>query len=359
MRLTAIMTLAWLVMLAMSSAIQAEKPTRANLDEAIAAYRDSIALLHRADSFLHARRAYFIGQQLFADRPAELAPIAHAFALAAARYKEPVALKQYQSTLDLLIEAHGPDTGAQTPVLVDAAEEALHRKEPEMAYAFLKQAEELLARDVPGGSFEAARVHLGMARLYLNSGEYDRAEQRAASALALAEKHQHGITYPVNAAFHFWHAQVMLGLGNHAPAETSFLHALSLYRESEPHARPVLSIHRRMVEVSHNLGKFDAAVRHCLEAEIYENQRHMGHWYPVYDPNGRLSQFGKPKTGQIIAGFTRTKDCRADEIVIYKTRGISAEEAKRLIQHAYFTPELRNGKLAENQKVEQMNIDVY
>lgn len=359
MRLTAIMTSVWLAILAMTPAVQAEKPTRADLEEAIAAYHDSKALLHKADSFLHARRAYFIGQQLFADKPGDLAPIAHAFALAAARYKEPVALQQYQSTLDLLIEAHGPDSGTQIPVLVDAGEEALHRKEPEMAYAFLKQAGELLARDVPDGSFEEARVHLGLARLYLNSGEYGRAEERAATALAVAEKHQKGITYPVNAAFHFWHAQVMRGLGKHTLAETSYLHALSLYRESEPRARPILSIHRRMIEVSHNLGKLDAAVHHCLEAEKYENQRNMGHWHPIYDPNGRLSQFDKPKTGQILAGFTRTEDCRAINVVIHRTHGISVEEAKRLIEHAYFTPELRNGKLAENQRVDQMNINVY
>ncbi len=359
MRLTAIITSVWLAVLAITSAVQAEKPTRADLDEAIAAYRDSTALLHKADSFLHARRAYVIGRQLFADKPDELAPIAHAFALAAARYKEPVALKQYQFTLNLLVVAYGSGHGALTPVLVDAAEEAIHRKEPEMAYAWLKQAGELLDRDAPNGSYLGARVHLGLARLYLNSGEYDRAENQAAHAQDLAVEYQNTVNYPVDATFYFWHGQVMRMLGKYALAEASYMKALALYLEIEPLARRVLSIHRRMVEVSHNLGKLDAATHHCLQAEVYENQRHMGHWYPVYDPNGRLSQFGKAKTGQIVAGFTRTKDCRADDIVIYKTRGISAEEAKRLIQHAYFTPQLKNGKLAGNQKVDQMNIDVY
>ncbi len=85
----------------------------------------------------------------------------------------------------------------------------------------------------------------------------------------------------------------------------------------------------------------------------------MGHWYPIFDPTGRLTQFDKAKTGQILAGFTRTDDCRATNIVIHKAVGISKEEAEKLIAQAYFTPNMKDGQIVTDQRVDQINIDVH
>ena len=334
-------------------------PTKTDLDEAMQAYRDSAALLHKADSFLHARRAYFIARQIFTENPSELAPIAHVYAKAAARYQEPIALSQYQQVLDLVVEAHGNESSELVPVLVDAAEEAIHRREPEMAYGWLKTASEILEREKDTESFEMARTHMGLARLYLESGEIHRAETRTERALQLALPHMEKQDYPETAQLYFWHAQVMRRAGNHQLAEPSYKKALSLYLDKEPMARPVLSIHRHLIEVSHNLNKPEKAVHHCIESEIYENKRNMGHWYPIYDPAGRLTQFDKAKTGQILAGFTRTKDCRATDIIIHKTLGISAEEATALLQQAYFVPRMKDGRIIADQRVDQININVY
>ncbi len=229
-----------------TSIVALDKPTYTDLEEALKAHRDSTALLHKADSFLHARRAYFIARQLFIDNPAELAPISHTYARAAARYQEPIALPQYQHTLDLLVDAHGADSTKLIPTLVDAAEEAIHRKEPEMAYAWLKKAGELLEESNGTETFDMARAHMGLARLYYDSGEYDRAKNRAELAIEVAEPHMGLIDYPLNAQLYFWHGQIMRRLEHHNGAEQSYGKALSIYRSVEPYARPVLSIHRHL-----------------------------------------------------------------------------------------------------------------
>lgn len=343
----------------MASPAFADIPDRKELDEAIMAYNDSVALGHKADSFLHAQRAYLIARKLFDDTPAELGPIAHTYARAAARYKEPVALSLFQQSLDLLEDAHGTKSHLLVPVLIDAGEEALYRNEPEKAYAWFKNAGELQSRHTLGGSFAVARVYMGLARLYLDSGELDRAEEKAEQSLKTAQAHEHKVSYPDNAQLYFWYGQIMRKLGFFERAKSTYTKALEIYLIKEPRARPVVSIHRHMVEVNHQLGNSEEAVSHCIAAQQWENVRNMGNWLPIYDPAGRLSQFHKPKTGQILAGFNRNANCRISDIVIYKTVGITEREAKQLLQQAYFAPRLKNGKIADKQEVQQINIDVY
>ncbi len=343
----------------------ADTPDKTDLEAALSAYQDSVAVGHKADSFLHAQRAYLIAKKLFAEKPAELAPISYTYATAAARYKEPIALQQFRHALELTAKAHGRNSALLSPILVDAAEEAIHRREPELAYAWLKKSGELLDQSSPASGFLQARRYMSLSRLYYNSGEFDRARKHADQALALASQHMHEATFPDTAQLYFWHGQVMRWLELYQVAKSSYTKALGIYMTHEPRARPVLSIHIHMVGISHELGNTDAAIFHCIEAQKYESARNMDMWYPIYDPAGRLSQNRKPaqknraKVGQILAGYTTSTNCRVNNIVVHKTAGINPEEAKQLLRNAYIAPRFRNGKLDPNQKVPQININVY
>lgn len=343
----------------------ADTPDATDLDAVLSAYRDSVAVGHKADSFLHARRAYFIASDLFAEKPGQLAPIAHTYAVAAARYKEPIALQQFRHALDLTTKAHGQDSGLLSPILVDAAEEAIHRREPELAYAWLKKAGELLEQATPDSEFLQARVHMSLARLYYDSGEFERSEKHAAQAHDLASQHIDQAAFPDKAQLYFWHGQVMRWLEFYQVAEGSYTRALGIYKVHEPRARPVLSIHMHMVGISHELGKTDAATFHCIEAQKYEHARNMDIWYPIYDPAGRLSQNRKRtqpnqiKIGQILVGYTTSTNCRVSDIVVHKTAGINPEQAAQLLEQAYIAPRFKNGRLVPDQKVPQILINVY
>lgn len=339
--------------------VRADTPSPKALNEALSAYEDSRALYHKADSFLHARRAYFIALKLFNDSPQDLAPIIHIYANAAARYREPIALEKYQQALNLMVEVFGRESPKLIPLLVDAGEEAISRREPEMAYAWINRARKLLKTHQPEGSFTEARVQLALARLYFDSDERERAELRARRALELCEQFADEMSYPLNAQHYFWHGQIMRRLGRHADAAPSYQKALDIYLATEPKARPVLSIHKHMVEVSYHMGREQQLIEHCVAAQQYETARGMALYWPIFDPKGRLGQVDKVKTGQILAGFTRTPDCRAVDIVVHKTLGISAEEARHLLLQAYIPPRIRHGKIVADQKVDQMVINVY
>ncbi len=349
----------------LSSSAFAEKPSDKALEDALNAYKDSSLLGHKADSFLHARRAYVIATKLFDDDVAQLAPIAHTYARAAMRYKEPIALPQFQRAISLFTSAYGTDSDRLLPVLADAAEEAIHREEPELAYSWLKKSRELLEEKTSEHGFIRARVHMGLARLYYDSREFERATKHTSRAFGLASQHIDQAIFPDTAQLYFWHGQVMRWLENPQAAEISYNKALAIYNVYEPRARPVLSIHLHMVSVNHELGRAEQAAFHCIEAQKYETARNMELWYPVYDPAGRLSQNRKrsqpqrPKSGQILVSYTRSANCHVSNIKVHKTAGISADEAARLLRQAYIAPRMQNGMLATDQKVDQININVY
>ncbi len=331
----------------------------AELKEAIHAYIEAKELGHKADTFLHARRAYNIGRKLYAKSPKNLAPIVFSYANAAAAYKEPIALEIFKKTLGIYAKAYGAKHTNLAPPLIEAAEEAIHRKEPEAAYSWLAKARELLNGEDFEDGFLRARLHMSLARLFLNSDQLSRAENHASQSIELATNSNPASTFTKEANLYFWHGQVTRKLGLYDLASNSYLKALSVFLKNEPRARQVLSIHLHMVEVSHQLSKTDQAIFHCIAAEKWENGRNRSMWWPIYDPSGRTTRGDTPKTGQILAGYVKAEDCRAHDIVIHKTIGISPEEAKIILQKVYVAPSLlRNSKNAD-QKVPQINIDVY
>lgn len=351
----------FLITLSTTASFADEKNVSAGieLEAAVKAYTDSKALGHKADTFLHARRAYRLARQLYLNAPSKLAPFAHHYAVAAAIYREPIALSLFEQTLDLLVVAHGRKAQELALPLVDAADEALTRSEPEMAYAWYDKARDLMERNQPNGSIELARTYMGLATMYSEAGEHDRAQTNAENSIALLKQHQDQAS-PITAAnLYFRLGQIKRVSGNNEAALVAYITSLDLFLAENPRERAVLTIHKKLVEINHKLGRTDETVFHCIEAEKWENQRNMGIWWPIYDPAGRLAQHDKPKAGQILAGYSKGSDCKLHDIKIYKTVGITPEEAQLLLSQAYFTPRLRGGTLADDQQVEQHNIDVY
>lgn len=336
--------------------------TRAELSEAVLAYNDAKALRHKADTFLHARRAYNLGRKLYANEPAKLAPIIFSYANAAAAYKEPIALPIYQQTLDVYGQAYGTTNAKLALPLVNAADEAIYRKEPDMAYAWLAKARKLLNSERLKDNFLAARIHMGLARLFQNSNQLDRAADHASKSLNLINTPGAKQTFPENANLHFWHGQIMRNLKHNEDARDSYLYALSLFEKQEPDARKILSIHTHLVEINHKLADPDALISHCKAAALYQNKRRMGIWFSLYDPSGRLDPVHEGKrlmqTGEIVASYVQTIDCRLRDIRILGTAGISKEEAKLVLSRAYFAPQYRNNIIVER-RTDQSILTIF
>lgn len=342
-----------------SASAHADKPTTLELEKALASYRDSAALLHKADSFIYARRAYTIARQLYADKPESLGPIAYTYALAASRYQEPVALEQFEISIELMTKAFGPRSDKLAPVLVDAAEESIRRKEPEKAYLFTKHARELISLHSMENSFLAARAHMSLARQYWASGEIKRAEKHANQATQLADTTSETGVYPDEANLHFWNGQLMRWMHNFENASISYEFALQAFLEREPRNRKVLSIHKHMVEVSHHLNNFDRLAYHCVEAQRWQNLRGMSFYWPIYDPTGSIDQLNRTRKSQFIASFTRDTDCKAKDIIILKTQGISDKDAIKIVTEGYFAPRMRKGRMTANQRDDELHFSIY
>jgi tetratricopeptide (TPR) repeat protein len=336
-----------------------QNTTQTELTVAVNAYNDSLALGQKADTFLHARSAYKLAQKLYSNSPSNLTPYLHRYAVAAATYREPVALSLFKQTLDLLVQTYDANAIELALPLVDAADEALSRNEPQMAYAWYDKARDLIERDQPNGSIELARAYMGLARMYLNSGEDERAQSKAEDAIKLLNQHYNQASPNTVANLYYWLGKVKKEVGTNNEALAAYTTSLDIFLAQNPRERKVLTIHKNLVEINHKLNRIDDAVLHCIKAQKWQNQRDMGIWWPVYDPSGRLEHDNKIKIGQILFAYTPSNDCKAHDIEIFKTVGISPEEAERLIGQAYFAPRLRNGELAQDQRVEQTNIDVY
>lgn len=340
----------------------AREDYKASLKEALNAYTESKSVGNKADTFLHAQRAYKFGLKLYANDPAKLAPIIFVYANAAATYREPIALTIYQQALEQYAKAFGPEHFELTHPLINAAEEAILRKEPEMAYAWLAKARKLIEHGKLKHSFIEARMHMGLARMFKNSGQMDRAENHASRSLDLLGEQDTASSFPENANLHFWHGQIMRSLKQNTQARQSYLKSLELFDQQAPDARKVLSIHTHLVEINHKLNDPDALVFHCKAAAQYQHKRSGGYWFPIYDPTGKLNPIhqGKQslKTGEIVASYYRTADCRLRDINILGTAGISKADAKLILSGAYFAPQYRNRKIVER-RTDQVILPIY
>ncbi len=329
------------------------------LRKAVDAYTESRNLNHKADTFLHARTAYRLARKQYVNSPAELAIHTHRYAVAAATYREPIALTLFEETLDLLVRAYGRDNAELSLALVDAADEALTRDEPEKAYAWYDKARDILMAKVQNADLQRARIYMGLARLYMNSGELDKAKDQAEKSFSILNNKAHNAPNRIKANIYFRYGDVQKALNNNSVALDAYNQSLQLFKKKDPRERTILTLHIRLVEINHKLGDSEQATVHCISAQKYENDRNMGIGWPIYDPTGKTTSQKKTKTGQILAGYTRGADCRVRDIVIHKVTGISETEAIRILEQVYIPPRLSDGTLHPNQRVGQTNINVY
>lgn len=342
--------------------VHAKAGDDADLNRAVHAYSESKDLGHKADTFLHAQTAYKLARKQYGKSPADLAIHTYRYAVAAASYREPIALSLFEETLGLLVQAYGHDAAELSLVLIDAADESLTRNEPEKAYAWYDKAHDIIARDQPNGSIEMARAYMGLARMYSNSGEHERAQTNAEKAITLLDIYQNQAAPVIIANLYFWHGQIMRALKLNTNARESYLNALRIFERENPDARKVLSIHTHLVEVNYKLNDPDALTFHCHAAALYQHQRRRGMWFPLYDPAGRLDLVhqGKQqiKTGEIVASYVKTASCRLRDITILGTAGISKADAKIILSGALFAPRYRGNEIIER-RTDQSILPVY
>lgn len=321
-------------------------PTEDDLKEALQAYHDSSVLNLRAGSFVHARRAYIIARKLFAGDASKLAPIALTYARAAAFYEDRSALQRYEQALDLYVEAYGTDNEILIPPLIDAADEALTRNQPEMAYAWYNKARELLADIHAGQKMERARVNLGIARLFLRSEQLGKALEYA----ELSAKLIHDLPQDQNAAaasLQYWLGEIQIANDNHDQAFAFFSQALQLLQQRDPASPLLVTLHSRLVELNHSLGNQAQAIEHCLFAQKLSYTHHDGPiWNPIYDPSGRVSKSKERGLGKIRASFRKGSDCRLQDIEIHELVGITETEAQRLLSQIYVAPLILRGRIS-------------
>lgn len=334
-------------------------PASPSIQDAFGAYKDAKALRHKADAFLHAQRAYRLAAQKCSDDEPLLAALSFEYAKAAAFYSEPIAVDLFQRAITLYGDVYGVDAPELVPVLAAGGDEALLRDEPELAYQYFDTARDILAKHDTVHALSPAVVSMGLARLHHRSGELARADRFAGEAIEILERSVDVVPAPEQAKLYYYFGQVKRSRGENESALDAYTKALDMLLPRFPRERLVLTLHKRLVEINYKIGNFEALAKHCVAAELWEDHRNMGIYWPIFDPAGRLGPTSQePISGQILAGFTKGPDCRIRDIKIHKTRGISVTDAKALLENAYFTPRIRNGKIAEDQYVEQLNINV-
>lgn len=344
--------------LVLAPSSSAEEDQQGSLKNALFAYSESKSVGNKADTFLHAQRAYNISRKVYADDLAKLAPITFAYANAAAIYREPVALELYEQTLGQYTQVFGPEHSELTHALINAADEAILRKEPEKAYAWLAKARKLFTDEHPKNNFLKARMHMGLARLFKNSGQMGRAEGHAFRSLDMLTRQNTSSTFPENANLYFWHGQIMRFLKRNEDARNSYLNALKLFDAQEPRARKILSIHTHLVEINHRLGDQQSLVKNCHAVEAYENARNSSQHYPLHDPSGIIGGYQGGRIGELVVNFTVGLDCRVRDIEVLGVTGIDKIKAQNVLSQVYFTPTLEFGKPKER-TYEFMQLAVY
>ena len=324
-------------------------PTKGDLEEALQAYRDSSMLQHRAGSFVHARRAYIIARRLFADDASELAPIALTYARAAASYQDRSALQRYEEALNLYVEAYGAEDEILIKPLIDAADEALTREQPEMAYAWYNKARALLSENSAGKDMERARVNMGIARLFLRSEQLNKAQEYAQFASKLIQDHTEDKS-GIPASLMYWLGEIQTENGNSDLALTSFSQSLDLFQQQDPASPRLVTLHSRLVELNHNAGNEAKAIEHCLIAQKLSYTHNDGPlWRPVYDPSGRVSRSNESGLAKVRASFRKGPDCRLQDIEIHELVGITEIEAQRLLSQMYIAPLIVRGKVSPSE----------
>ena len=316
------------------------------------AFEDAKALNDHAVAFLLSQKVYKLAKQLYSDEPKQLGPLVYQYATAAARINEPNALALFDEAAGLYTEALGQDAQELTPVLAASADEAIKRNRSVEAYERLK----VLEKNIDGshfkaGFFDAKRV-AGLAMLYLGSGERDRALFYLNEAKSLLATEPNGIDAFDYGQVLFHVAELEENLGSLAAAAQFYEKSLKQYVSADPKERNILTIHRRLMRINHQLGDYKATCNNIIDAYKFRS------WaldIPAFDPNSKysLSQVGSA-VGRISFRLRINSDCKAEEVEILKSEGLTPEEVKAWLESVYlFVPTLVvNRESGESQTVE-------
>lgn len=311
------------------------------------AFSDAKSLNDDAVAFILAGKIYEIGQNIYSDNPKSLAPIVLAYAEAAATYQEPVALELFKEALALFNLAYDQGDEIHIAPLILAADEASVRNEPEIAYEWYKLTQNLLASHRPNGSFLQARQDMGLAYLFRREGQIETSEAWALKSMALLEEYRvEGSAFDA-AGILFQFAEVKRALNANAVAVGAYEKALSIYLTSDKKerwtARRIGTTYRRLIEVNYKMGDYHTACRSV--ADRFKFQRGGGKII-AFDPLGQFSPGpGKHKAGEIAFRFSIGSDCRAFDLQILKTIGVTKEQAYSAIANLFLTPgRLKPGK---------------
>ena len=337
-----------------------DKPAKIALDEAELAYSDAKALKHKASAFIHARTAYRLARNLYPNNPTKLALYSWRYAQAAAQYRDPLALFLFEQTLDIHVSAFAPSDARFVAPLIDAADEALQQSEPEMAYAWYMRARKILTRHESRGSFNYARVLMGLARLHKSANQLKKADEKAEKAAVLLKQHYSDIAPIAIASMLFRFGEIIRANGHDTEAFEAYTKSLSLFQQHDKSASEIYGLHKRLVEVNHKLGNEDAVTAHCVAAQQFHftNMRKPISGI-VYDPTGRLSGTDRQKQGKIRATFRKGVDCRLHDIEIHYADGISQKDAKMLLAQAYYAPIMMRGIISKGEYLTLSTLAVY
>ena len=348
------------LILASMPALAQGPPDKASLDDVVQAYSDSKALGQKASTFLHARAAYRVARKIYPKEATKLASFSWLYAQAAATYQDPLALYLFEKTLNYHTAAYGHADVRIAAPLIDAADEALHQNEPEMAYAWYSKAHKLLAWDQPNGSFEAARILIGLARLHRAADQLDKAREKAQKAVDLLYQHYSDGSPTSIASLIYRHGEIEQATGHVTEAFDAYTQSLSLFLEHDASAPEIYSLHKRLVEVNHKFEREDEVTAHCIAAQKF----HYTHKRSpisgiVYDPTGRLSGSQRQKQGKIRATFRKGTDCRLHDIEIHHADGITEKEAETLLAQAYYAPIMMRGIISKGEYLTLSTLAVY
>lgn len=304
------------------------------------AFSDAKLLNDKAIAFLLAGNIYDIGHRLYVDDPKHLVPIVFSYAEAATAHQEPIALELYKEALPLFKDAFGEKDQINIAPLISAADEAARRKEPELAFGWYKEAQTLLTRHLPNGSFLEARKQMGLAYLFRRADQLGTSEEWAHRSMALLEKfREDGSAFDIAGLF-FEYGEVKRALSINIAALHGYEKALSLYLSLDQDdrwiARRIGTVYGRLTEINYKLSEYQAACQNVASRLKF----HGGEGKIIaYDPLGQFSSgHGKQKTGAIAFRFSISEDCRASDLHIMKTDGITKEEAYSAMMNLFLTP---------------------
>ncbi|PCI59538.1 MAG: hypothetical protein COB37_11350 [Kordiimonadales bacterium] len=299
-------------------------------------FTEAKSLYNKAVGFLLAEKVYKTGHKLYSEDPAHLAPIVFAYAEASARYKEPVALSLFKEALVLYGEAHDAQAPAHISPLLAAAEEATRRNEPDLAYAWYDKAKALLNVHYPQGSFFAARMHVGLATLYWQVGDFERAAPHVRKAWLMLDQFPAIGIVDYEATLYFWLGEAERAAGWHKKALHAYEGAFRAYKILDPNERRIWQIYKRRTELNYKLGNQEIACQNTVKADTFRP------WIThvvSYDPTGYFSHEPyQQETGQVAFRLNVGADCRAHNLEIIEVIGISEKEAYEALSKIIYTP---------------------